>query len=339
MENSLEKFEDRVRKEKVDGKKGNRYSKYCDFIYYKSSVNPELTLAMRVLKPEKPSYIIATTHGWHMSISDFKEYDKPVSDYLEVEVDMRGRAFSDGKPDCNGYELYDIIDAIEYVKKNYSEYLLSTDVVYFEAGSGGGGNAYALAGKFPDYFAAIVALCGMSDYLLWYKNDKVGEFRDELDVWIGSPENTTAYASRSGITMVKNLCTPISIAHGKQDIRVPCYHARNYIDAVNKIGKGNLINYWEIPDVGGADHWTNGTPEFFKKLDKFRKDNLVCHTTPVNIPEKGEMTVCGYLVTKHFSVFLNSVDDVATLSYDLKNNSVSVNGVSEDSYKLIVGKD
>ena len=66
---------------------------------------------------------------------------------------------------------------------------------------------------------------------------------------------------------------------------------------------------------------------------------MICHTTPVNIPEKGEMVVCGYLVTKHFSVFLNSVDDVATLSYDLKNNSVSVSGVPEGSYKIVVGKD
>ena len=48
---------------------------------------------------------------------------------------------------------------IEYVKENYKEYLVSTSIVYFEAGSGGGGNAYTIAGKFPDYFAAIVSSC------------------------------------------------------------------------------------------------------------------------------------------------------------------------------------
>ena len=263
MENSLNKYEDRVRKEKVEGKKENRYSKYCDFIYYKSSVNPELTLAMRVLKPEKPSYIVATTHGWHMSIADFEEYEKPVSDFLMVEVDMRGRAFSDGTQDCNGWELYDIIDAVEYVKKNYKEYLLSTSIVYFEAGSGGGGNAYAIAGKFPDYFAAIVSMCGISDYRLWYENDNVGEFRDELDIWIGDAHNLQAYNSRSGIITVKNLCTPLAIIHGEKDIRVPIYHARNYMEKVIENNKQHLVEYWEVSDIGGADHWSHATHEFF----------------------------------------------------------------------------
>ena len=97
MNYHLEAFEDRIREEKSSSKRENKYSKYCDFIYYQSTIHPELTLAMRVLKPQKPSYIIATTHGWHMSVGAYCEYDLPVSEYLRVEVDMRGRAFSDGK--------------------------------------------------------------------------------------------------------------------------------------------------------------------------------------------------------------------------------------------------
>ncbi len=334
MSESLERFEDRVRKEKVDGKKENKYSRYCDLIYYKSSVNPELTLAMRVLKPEKPSYIVATTHGWHMSISDFKKYEKAESDFLVVEVDMRGRAFSEGSPDCSGWELYDVIDAVEYVKENYQEYLIDTSTVYFEAGSGGGGNAYAIAGKFPDYFTAIVSMCGMSDYLVWYQNDKVGEFRDELDIWIGNPENEEAYHSRSGIRTVGNLCAPMAIIHGRNDIRVPVYHARNYIEAAKKCGKDGMIEYWEVPDVGGEDHWTHGTPEFFKKLDAYRHDYICAHKEPVAIPQKGEMTVGGYLFTKAFSVVLDSIDRVATVQYDLAKGEIVVTGVPEGSYKI-----
>ena len=334
MDHTLSKFEDRIRKEKENGKKENRYSKYCDFIYYKSSVNPELTLAMRVLKPEKPSYIVASTHGWHMSISDFQEYDKPVSDYLLVEVDMRGRAFSDGTPDCSGWELYDVIDAVEYVKENYKEYLLSTSIVYFEAGSGGGGNAYAIAGKFPDYFAAIVSMCGMSDYLLWHKNDAVGEFRDELDVWVGSSENEQAYHSRSGITMVENLCAPMAIIHGMNDIRVPVYHARHYVEKAKKCNKEELIQFWEVPDVGGKDHWTDGTPEFFCELTQYRKAFINSQRQPVRIPPKGEMVVCGYLFTKEFAVVLDSIDHIATVRYDLTRDHISVLGAAEGTYRI-----
>lgn len=338
MENSLNKYEDRVRKEKVEGKKENRYSKYCDFIYYKSSVNPELTLAMRVLKPEKPSYIVATTHGWHMSIADFEEYEKPVSDFLMLEVDMRGRAFSDGTQDCNGWELYDIIDAVEYVKKNYKEYLLSTSIVYFEAGSGGGGNAYAIAGKFPDYFAAIVSMCGISDYRLWYENDNVGEFRDELDIWIGDAQNSQAYNSRSGIRMVKNLCTPLAIIHGEKDIRVPVYHARNYMEEVIENNKQHLVEYWEVSDVGGADHWSHATPDFFQKLNNYRSDFIKSHKEQIRIPNSGEMIICGYLFTKEFSVVLDNIDSIATVRYNLNNNDISVIGVPNNAYKILKNK-
>ena len=99
MSKSFEEFEDKLRIEKTDLVRENRYSRYCDFIFYPSSLDPQLILAMRVLKPEKPSYILAGTHGWHMSIPEFEEYTEPQSDYLQIQVYMRGRAFSDGMPD------------------------------------------------------------------------------------------------------------------------------------------------------------------------------------------------------------------------------------------------
>lgn len=327
-------YEDKIRQDKTTCAQKNRYSKYCDFIYYRSSVNPELVLAMRILKPEKPSYIIAGTHGWHMSIPEFCEMDTPQTKYLRVQVDMRGRAFSDGKQDCNGWELYDVIDAIEYVKAHYKEYILDDKIVYFEAGSGGGGNAFAIAGKFPDYFAHITALSGMSDYELWYNNDQVGEFRDELDVWVGDIHNKAAYASRSGVTSVGNLCSPISIVHGELDIRVPAYHSRNYVQAAKEKGKGELVSYLELAGIGGRDHYDNLTEELQIQMNKFCEDKRKACKTPVRIPRKGTMTVCGYLFTKDFYVVLKDINRIATVSYDLDNGRIEVIGVEEDQYVI-----
>ncbi len=326
-------YEDKVREEKKKSTKENKYSKYMDLIYYQSTRDPLLTLAMRVCKPDKPSYILTDTHGWHMSIKPFQELDAPESEYLKVQVDMRGRAYSDGKPDCNGWELYDVIDAIEYVKEHYSDYIIDKDVVYFSAGSGGGGNAYAIAAKFPDYFAHVTALSGMSDYISFYEDDAIGEFRDELDVWIGDFSNKEAYASRSGLTLIENLCAPMAIVHGDGDIRVPVYHARNYVAAAEKIGKGHIVQYYEMTGVGDMQHYSHITPEQTKIMLEMPEEMRKANRKPVSIPRKGRMKVGGYLFTKNFYVVLKDIDRLVDVEYDLDQGYLHVIGMDESEYE------
>lgn len=330
---SMSDYEDRIRKEKVLDEKKNIYSKYCDFVYYPSSRNPELMLAMKVSKPAKPSYILAGTHGWHMSVGDFIPLeDEPESEYLKLRIDMRGRAYSDGAPDCNGWELYDVIDAVEYAKKHYSQYIIDPEIVYYEAGSGGGANGLALAGKFPDYFTQITARSGTSDYFLWYENDSVGEFRDEMDIWIGDIRNREAYDARSGITLVKNLCTPLTIVHSELDERVPVYHARNYVKAAKNCGKGHLVSYMEMKGVGGQAHFEHITPEQKAEMEAFCRDNRNKHKIPPQIPRQGTMVVGGYLFTKAFSVVLQDIGKVAEITYDLDAGKLEVIGLDENQY-------
>lgn len=321
-------YEDKLRVEKSEARK-SKYSKYCDLVYYESSVSPGIMLAMLVCKPEKPTPIVATTHGWHMSIPAFSETRGP-SSCLTVHVDMRGRAMSDGRADCNGYELFDVIDACEYVKSHYAEYISDPNLVYFEGGSGGGGNAYALAAKFPDYFAAVTTMCGPSDYALWYDNDPIGEFQDELDVWVGnrgeSGSYNEAYSSRSGICGVQNLCSPMVIIHGETDERVPSYHARRYVEEVERQGKDVLVKYYELKGIGGFEHWQNATLDDMCLIDSLSKKNRSDHTVPVSIPQRGKMAVLGYLVTKHFSVFCESVDNIGIVEYDLGLDSIEFHG-------------
>lgn len=328
-------YSDRNREVKHDNLEiKNKYSKYRDLIYYRSSINPDIALAMIVNKPDKPSYLVATTHGWHMSIPQFVENNDKPSKYLEVIVDMRGRAFSEGKQDCNGYELFDLYDACEYVKKHYKDYIIDENIIFYEGGSGGGGNAYELACKFPDYFAAIVAMCGISDYALWYKNDLVGEFKDEMEPWIGyTPEqNLEAYASRSGIDGVSNLRSPMFIAHGETDIRVPCYHARNYVNKANEVGRGNLVTYWEVPQTGGPDHWTYITDENAKKLEQLCDEHKQAHLKPVTLERKGSLIIHGYLKTKYFFVVLDDIGAVGKIDYDIDKDYFKVD--SKVGYKL-----
>ncbi len=308
----------------------NEYSPGRDLIYYRSSRTPGIRLAMLVTKPAAPGSLLATTHGWHMDIGGFSYLDAPTRQYLNIAVDMRGRKYSEGKADCNGLELYDVIDAIEYAAVLYREYIIDPAVKYFDAGSGGGGNAYAIAGKFPDYFAAITALCGISDYALWYRNDAKGEFRDELDVWIGTTPDAgpLAYRSRSGLTLVENLLAPLYIAHGETDIRVPVDHARNYVARAKTLGTNARITYRELAGVGDHDHWGKATDEERTLVARESEENRKRNRIPLSIPRRGTMIVGGYLVTKEFSVFLNSIDAVARLDYDLDAERFSVTDTS-----------
>lgn len=328
---TYEKYEDRIRENRqINDERLNRYSPYCDFIYYPSSREPDLQLAMRVLKPLEPSRILVTTHGWHMSIPPFEYMDKPYGDgkYFVVEVDMRGRAFSDGSPDCNGWELLDVIDAVQYVRKHYQDFIIDPQVVFFEGGSGGGGNAYAIIGKFPDFFAAATAMCGISDYELWYEHDTIGEFQDELDVWIGFPprHNPEAYRSRSGLTLTENLLTPLFIAHGNTDIRVPVDHARIYMNRIRELGLSNRVQYLELAGVGTREHWGNASNEQMTQMQELSEYNRMRNSTAIEIPNKGSFIVAGYLITKKFSVVLNSLDEVAVVHYDLNNKEFNVTG-------------
>ncbi len=300
-------------------------SKKVDFFRIGSTVSDSVEFAIVVYKPDKPSPVLLMSHGWHMSVKPPKaDSPNPSPRFLTVQVDMRGRKYSTGRPDCNGYELYDFYDAYKYVTEHYKKYISDPQQVYYMGGSGGGGNGYGLVGKFPDLFCSAQISCGMSDYAEWYRQDSVlKEFRDEMDVWIGTtPEqNPEAYASRSGITTVSNLLTPLYIAHGETDPRVPVDHSRNYVEKARALGK--QVTYLKLAGVGTRDHWGRITPEQLAQRRALEREALKPHPVP-QLPQKGKLVVGGYVVTKHFSVFLDSVDSVGEVTYDLKKHKAKL---------------
>jgi len=296
--------------------------KWIDFRFYPSSQDPSLRLAATFHKPDKPSPILIEGHGWHGSIAPpDPKADRPTTGYFRISVDMRGRKYSTGKPDASGWELQDWVDAAEFAKTNYPEYISDKECVYVMGGSGGGGNVYAIVGKFPDYFAAAFASCGMSDYALWYRGDeKVGEFRDEMEGkgWIGGSTETNpeGYQSRGGLTTVGNLLTPLLTVHAEKDIRVPVDHARLYAEKAKSLGKP--IEYIELPGVGGRGHFDNITKEQSAMISTRREAHFRQHTRPPELPAKGRMVVAGYLKTKRFEVIWPHIDRIGSVDYALE---------------------
>jgi len=252
-----------------------------------------------------------------------KKTANPFPGFLTIQVDMRGRAFSSGKQDCNGFELYDFYDALLYARENYATHISNPNQVYFVGGSGGGGNGFAIVGKFPDLFTSAFIMYGMSDYALWYKQDTAGEFRDDMIPWIGGTpfENSEAYASRSGITSTENVCGKLFIMHGETDIRVPAIHSRLYVERAKELGKN--VEYLELKGVGTRSHKGNITKEQIDTLKKFTEMAL-SYKVPPQLPLSGELIVPGYVVTKYFSVFMESIDEVGRISYDIYKKEIRV---------------
>jgi hypothetical protein len=296
-------------------------SKNIDFIQIKSTLTDSVRVAIAVYKPEKPSPIMLMSHGWHMSIDRPTPDSRTYPGFLAIKVDMRGRKYSTGKPDCNGYELYDFYDAYQYAIKNYSRYISDPNQVYFFGSSGGGGNGYAILGKFPDLFCSANLEFGISDYALWYKHDSVGEFRDEMKPWIGATpdQNPMAYASRSGITTVANILTPVYLCHGDKDPRVPVEQARIFYGKAKELKK--QIEYLELKGVGTKDHTGNITEQQSREKGALWNMAFSRHEPPV-LPQQGRLLVAGYVVTKYFSVFLDSIDKLAEIEYNIKEKSI-----------------
>jgi pimeloyl-ACP methyl ester carboxylesterase len=273
-------------------------------------------------------------HGWHGNVkSGHKDNVKSTADerFFRISPEMRGRGDSNGIPDANGWELQDAVDALSAGRTLYSQ-SVSDVAPSLQGGSGGGGNVLGILGKFPDLFAGAVCECGVSDYALWYANDSVGEFRDEMEDagWIGGNPHTNpeAYLSRGGRTTAQNLLTPLLLLHGIADLRVPFAQAEAYLDAICRHGKEELVKLLSFPGVGVPDHFGGMTAEMSALRQVRTKEHLHRHSQPPEIPSSGTFIVAGYLRSRPFEVCLESVDQVALLQYDLAAERFSLQAPS-----------
>ena len=296
---------------------------------YVSSEDPDLNLYAAFIKTgDQPKPILAYLHGWHGNRyyvqRDLGGNRFMLDRFFLVGVDMRGRGstgaknwwgtpdpaqegkdgpFSAGTPDANGYELNDIVDAIEAAKRLYPQHVIA-DRVYVIGHSGGGGNTMGLLGKFPDYFCAAYAGSGMSDYRRWAE---LTSWRESIEGWVGAKldEKPTAFTSRGGLTTVINRLTPIALSHGTADTSVPFELSKSYVDANAKFGKSVPF---EVVEGGGHGVWGH-YEEMVAFLDQ--------HTQPPTLSVKGKLIIAGYVKTNRFQILLPSVDSITECEYDL----------------------
>lgn len=282
-------------------------------------------------------------HGWGSGAASL-----PAIDILRlancgcvvVVPGMRGRDSADGGPDASAREIYDIIDAVGYVRNNapYSTYA-STTKAAIVGYSGGGGNTMAAACKFPDFFNVAIAYFGMSDYGRdnpdgwWYNNN--GSYTAGIEAWVGGdpatvPEN---YYARDATAAIQNFTGGfLYLYHDKQDTLVPWVHSDRIKSAMDA---APLTNYSaNFSDTGDSPRWLHGYPN--DNPNTLSQAELtwiakIGSQSVWTIATSGTVTVIGYIITKRFEVWLRAngsvtygLDAAATVVYDTATDSYTV---------------
>lgn len=187
--------------------------------------------------------IMVVMHQFSQSSGNFADYRANAqrlrdAGFFVITVAMRGRDGSDGVRDTGGLEIYDIYDAVEYVKTQYAG-VVAADNVSITGYSGGGGNVMSAVTKFPDYFRAASSFFGMSDYGYdatdgWYNNGASSSHKSIMNADIGNPNTGGAavldrYMARaSNLASMNNPYTEIHLFVNANETTSPVINDTSY---------------------------------------------------------------------------------------------------------------
>jgi len=284
--------------------------------------------------PNQP--ILLLGHGWNGDATSFGDTTlKRLAAYglFVVSVGLRGRNSATGANDCSAREIYDFYDALTTVRSRFARWVSPTKAAFFGL-SAGGGNAFAIASKFPDTFNVITEYFGMSDYGRdatdgWYQNGAEG-YPAAVATAIGdTPTNVPdKYYARDATVAITNFSGGfLYLYHDKQDTVVPWVHS-NRIKTV--LDNASMTNYAaSFTDVGDPNRWTHGYDVVIPEATWCPK---IIEQDVWTIPESGTITVIGYIVTKRFTIWLNSgLDATATVVYDTVAGTYTVTPLTSNS--------
>lgn len=297
-------------------------------ITYPSSIDP-LTLTATIAYPaggvDLP--VLAILHGFDQAASDFDIATvRRFAGYglMAVFPDMRGRGAAQGARDIGGREIQDIVDAINYVLDAYPAETDATQI-HIVGYSGGGGNTYSALSRYPDFFNSGTSFFGISDYAEWYEQ---GGNTELMDRWIGgSPaEHPDRYQARSSVSGIANYTGGrLWMFHDTDDIAVPITHTVKVMEALDA---AHLTNYHaRLTNHVSWPRWMHALPNGNQPVIEAERifiPPIVDKMYPAwTVPERGTLTVVGYVVTKRFEVWLRAsgsdvwgLDAVAVVEYD-----------------------
>lgn len=291
--------------------------------------------------------ILAVMHGISGVSGDFDAATKErlarqYGSFFCVFVEMRGRGTSQGTADCGAREIQDIVDAVEYVKANYTAYV-RPDRVYIVGYSGGGCNVLSAIGKFPDYWCAAAEFFGVVDYGYdaangWYQNGAAQGHKDLMDTWIGGNPTTypDRYHARSALLAVTNYSGGrLWIFQDDQDLFIPVAKNTDLVKAAfDAAGLGNYSS--NVTTTTDSPRWQHGYPAPYDKPDLIQAEpifmNALAGYQGWTIPASGTLKVAGYVDTKRFKLwFGDGTSEAGQVVYNTTTRTFTITSDSSPS--------
>jgi predicted peptidase len=134
-------------------------------------------------------------------------------------------------------------DTLQVKRETMANYSVDGSRTFLAGASMGGYGVYAVALHDPSQWAAAAAICGRTDFYLWF-----GIKREELPAW----KRALYDADDPRFLITNSRGTRFFVQHGARDLTVPVEHSRLFAADAKKLDLP--VQYLEQPE---GDHWFN----------------------------------------------------------------------------------
>jgi pimeloyl-ACP methyl ester carboxylesterase len=268
--------------------------------------------------------LIAVMHGYNGSRKNVTQdlTDLAAQGVVALAPDMRGCGNSAGQFDSGGLDVYDIADAVLAAVARFPGEIDARNINVIGY-SGGGGNAIACAVRFPDLFRTVASFFGISDYAAWHRSKGRPDCNERMEKALGgSPDaQPDLYAARNANDAAANVqAAALHLFWDEEEADCPPAMIEQFVANYGAAGLKRLMVH--LSRRGEPRRWLHGYRTDHPSLRAadaiFLRDVLAPGAQPPRLAPQGQFTVNGYLVTRHFAVWIEDGQrGQVTVSYDL----------------------
>ncbi|RYG53501.1 hypothetical protein EON80_32650, partial [bacterium] len=211
--------------------------------------------------PNRKWPLVVYLHGYTSDVSKLNPWFPP----MEIIEAATKRGFMLAIP--YGRRNSDFVqwgqdDTLQVKREAIANYSIDTSRVFLTGASMGGYGVYAVALHDPGQWTAAAAICGRTDFYLWFDIK-----REDQPVWKRALYD--ADDPRFLITNARN--TRLFVQHGALDLTVPVEHSRRFAADAKALDlpvqyleqpKGDHWFDFQVGAVGRAIEWFRGLPSY-----------------------------------------------------------------------------